>query len=150
MAKRKFFAAGLISSSRKSIEFGLKKRGLSNRALIVGIVLFVVAITLAPPIQNYFTQRAQINALKTQISDNQAMLDKAADELAQWDDPEFVASQARARLHFVFPGERQYIVVGNEEIENNDQQTKVSGQLPVGIPWYSRLISSITSTNVSN
>ena len=150
MAKRRFFAAGLISSSRKSIELGLKKRGLSNRALIVGIVLFVVAITLAPPIQNYFTQRAQINALKTQISDNQAMLDKAADELAQWDDPEFVASQARARLHFVFPGERQYIVVGNEEIENNDQQTKVSGQLPVGIPWYSRLISSITSTNVSN
>jgi cell division protein FtsB len=150
LAKRKFFAAGLISSSRKSIELGLKKRGLSNRALVVGIVLFVVAITLAPPIQNYFTQRAQINALKTQISDNQAMLDKAADELAQWDDPEFVASQARARLHFVFPGERQYIVVGNEEIENNDQQTKVSGQLPVGIPWYSRLISSITSTNVSN
>jgi cell division protein FtsB len=150
LAKPKFFAAGLISSSRKSIELGLKKRGLSNRALIVGIVLFVVAITLAPPIQNYFTQRAQINALKTQISDNQAMLDKAADELAQWDDPEFVASQARARLHFVFPGERQYIVVGNEEIENNDQQTKVSGQLPVGIPWYSRLISSITSTNVSN
>ena len=150
MAKPKFFAAGLISSSRKSIELGLKKRGLSNRALIVGIVLFVVAITLAPPIQNYFTQRAQINALKTQISDNQAMLDKAADELAQWDDPEFVASQARARLHFVFPGERQYIVVGNEEIENNDQQTKVSGQLPVGIPWYSRLISSITSTNVTN
>jgi cell division protein FtsB len=150
LAKRKFFAAGLISSSRKSIELGLKKRGLSNRALIVGIVLFVVAITLAPPIQNYFTQRAQINALKTQISDNQAMLDKAADELAQWDDPEFVASQARARLHFVFPGERQYIVVGNEEIENNNQQTKVSGQLPIGIPWYSRLISSITSTNVSN
>jgi cell division protein FtsB len=150
LAKRKFFAAGLISSSRKSIELGLKKRGLSNRALIVGIVLFVVAITLAPPIQNYFTQRAQINALKTQISDNQAMLDKAANELAQWDDPEFVASQARARLHFVFPGERQYIVVGNEEIENSEQQTKVSGQLPVGIPWYSRLISSITSTNVSN
>jgi cell division protein FtsB len=150
LAKRRFFAAGLISSSRKSIELGLKKRGLSNRALIVGIVLFVVAITLAPPIQNYFTQRAQINALKTQISDNQAMLDKAAKELAQWDDPEFVASQARARLHFVFPGERQYIVVGNEEIENSEQQTKVSGQLPVGIPWYSRLISSITSTNVSN
>ncbi len=150
MAKRKFFAAGLISNSRKSIELGLKKRGLSNRALIVGIVLFVVAITLAPPIQNYFTQRAQINALKTQISDNQAMLDQATKELAQWDDPEFVASQARSRLHFVFPGERQYIVVGNEELENSEQQTKVSGQLPVGIPWYSRLISSITSTNVSN
>jgi hypothetical protein len=78
------------------------------------------------------------------------MLDKAATELAQWDDPEFVANQARSRLYFVFPGERQYIVVGNEEIENSEQQTKVFEQLPIGIPWYSRLISSITSTNVSN
>jgi cell division protein FtsB len=150
MVRRRFFAAGLVSSSKKSIQSGLKKRGLSNRALIVGIVLFVVAITLAPPIQHYFTQRAQINSLKTQISDNQAMLDKAAAELAQWDDPEYVASQARARLHFVFPGERQYIVVGDDEITGDGQQTKISGQLPIGLPWYSRLISSITSTNVNN
>ena len=150
MARRRFFAAGLVSSSKKSIQSGLKKRGLSNRALIVGIVLFVVAITLAPPIQHYFTQRAQINSLKTQISDNQAMLDKAAAELAQWDDPEYVASQARARLHFIFPGERQYIVVGDDEITGDGQQTKISGQLPIGLPWYSRLISSITSTNVNN
>jgi cell division protein FtsB len=150
MARRRFFAATLVSSTKKSIQTGLKKRGLSNRALIVGIVLFVVAITLAPPIQHYFTQRAQINSLKTQISDNQAMLDKAAAELAQWDDPEYVASQARARLHFVFPGERQYIVVGDDEITGDGQQTKISGQLPIGLPWYSRLISSITSTNVNN
>ena len=150
MARRRFFAAGLVSSSKKSIQSGLKKRGLSNRALIVGIVLFVLAITLAPPIQHYFTQRAQINSLKTQISDNQAMLDKAAAELAQWDDPEYMASQARARLHFVFPGERQYLVVGDDEITGDGQQTKISGQLPIGLPWYSRLISSITSTNVNN
>ena len=47
MANRRFFAAGLIASSRKSIQAGLKKRGLSNRALIVGIVLFSLAVTLA-------------------------------------------------------------------------------------------------------
>ena len=149
MARRRFFAAGLVSTSRKTIQSGLKKRGLSNRALIVGIVLFALAVTLAPPIQHYFTQKAQINSLRTQLSDNQAMLDKAADELAQWNDPEYVASQARARLHFVFPGERQYIVVGDDALENLNEQTKVSEQLPVGLPWYSRLISSITSTNVN-
>ena len=104
MARRRFFAAGLVSTSRKTIQSGLKKRGLSNRALIVGIVLFALAVTLAPPIQHYFTQKAQINSLRSQLADNQAMLDKAADELAQWNDPEYVASQARARLHFVFPG----------------------------------------------
>ena len=96
-----------------------------------------------------FCHESQINSLRTQLADNQAMLDKAAAELAQWNDPEYVASQARARLHFVFPGERQYIVVGNDAIENTNEQTKVSEQLPVGLPWYSRLISSITSTNVN-
>jgi cell division protein FtsB len=147
MARGRFIAAGLILFARKGVQAGLNKRGLSNRALIVGFVLFVVGITLAPPIQHYFTQRAQINSLKTQISDNQAMLERAAAELAQWDDPEYVASQARTRLHFVFPGQRQYIVVGDDEYTEDDQQTKVSGQLPVGTPWYARLISSIISTN---
>ena len=149
MVRRKFFAANLISSTRKSIKSGLNRRGLSNRALIVGIILFALAVTLAPPIQHYFTQRAQINSLQTQLSDNQKMLDDAAAELAKWNDPEYVASQARARLHFVFPGERQYIIIGNGEITEGEQETKVSEQLPIGLPWYSRLISSITSTNVN-
>jgi cell division protein FtsB len=149
MARRRFIAAGIIAKSRKGIQSNLKKRGLSNRALIAGIILFSVAVTLAPPLQHYFTQKAQINSLENQLADNQAMLDKATKELLLWDDPEYVASQARARLYFVFPGERQYIVVGNEEITNNNSEPKVSEQLPVGIPWYSRLISSITSTNVN-
>lgn len=148
MARRRFIAAGIIAKSRKGIQSNLKKRGLSNRALIAGIILFAVAVTLAPPLQHYFTQKAQINSLENQLADNQAMLEKAKKELLLWDDPEYVASQARARLYFVFPGERQYIVVGNEEITNNSEP-KVSEQLPVGIPWYSRLISSITSTNVN-
>jgi cell division protein FtsB len=149
MARRRFIAAGIVARSRKAIQSNLKKRGLSNRALIAGIVLFAVAVTLAPPLQHYFTQKAQINSLQNQLADNQAMLEKAAKELQLWDDPEYIASQARARLHFVFPGERQYIVVGNEEITNDNLEPKVSELLPVGIPWYSRLISSITSTNVN-
>lgn len=148
MARRRFIAAGIIAKSRKAIQSSLKKRGLSNRALIAGIVLFAIAVTLAPPLQHYFTQKAQINSLQNQLVDNQAMLEKAAKELQLWDDPEYIASQARARLHFVFPGERQYIVIGNEEITNDNLEPKVSELLPVGIPWYSRLISSITSTNV--
>jgi cell division protein FtsB len=149
MAKRRFFAANLITRSRKEVNATLKKRGLSNRALIAGIVLFSLAVTLAPPLQHYFTQRAQINALESQLAENKAMLERAAQELALWNDPEYVASQARARLHFVFPGERQYIVVGNEEIKDQNMQPKVSEQIPIGVPWYSRLISSITSTNVN-
>ena len=148
MAK-KFIAAGLISSGRKKINCGLKRQGLSNRALILGVILFVLAVTLAPPLQHYFNQKAQINSLKSQLLDNQAMLDAAAKELILWNDPEYVAGQARARLHFVFPGERQYIVLNEDSGDVTPDATKVSEQFPVGIPWYSRLISSITSTNVN-
>jgi cell division protein FtsB len=146
---KKFIAAGLISSGRKKINSGLKRQGLSNRALILGVILFVLAVTLAPPLQHYFNQKAQINSLKSQLLDNQAMLDAAAKELILWNDPEYVAGQARARLHFVFPGERQYIVLNEDSGDVTPDATKVSEQFPVGIPWYSRLISSITSTNVN-
>jgi cell division protein FtsB len=149
MAKRKFFAANFILSPRKRLSSNLKNRGISNRALFAGIVLFAIAVTLAPPLQHFFTQRAQINSLEKQLADNQVMLEKARQELSLWNDPEYVASQARARLHFVFPGERQYIVVGNDEIGSQNTEPKVSQQLPVGIPWYLRLISSITRTNVN-
>jgi cell division protein FtsB len=148
LAKR-FIAAGLISSGRKKINNGLKRQGLSNRALILGAILFILAVTLAPPLQHYFNQKAQINSLKAQLQDNQSMLDAAAKELILWNDPEYVAGQARARLHFVFPGERQYIVLNEDSGDVTPDATKVSEQFPVGIPWYSRLISSITSTNVN-
>lgn len=148
MAK-KFIAAGLISIGRNKFKDGLKRQGLSNRALILGVILFILAVTLAPPLQHYFTQKAQINSLKAQLLDNQLMLESAAKELALWNHPEYVASQARSRLHFVFPGERQYIVLDPNSGEVIPEATKVSEQFPVGIPWYSRLISSITSTNVN-
>ena len=126
-------------------------RGVSGRNLAVATVLFVVAITLAPPLQRYFAQRAQINALRVQLHDSQATLEAATNDLARWNDPAYVASQARSRLHYVFPGEHQYIVVGATTSASSSSQAagKISTDIPAGLPWYSKVISSITSTNVS-
>ena len=126
-------------------------RGVSGRNLAVATVLFVVAITLAPPLQRYFAQRAQINALRVQLHDSQATLEAATNDLARWNDPAYVASQARSRLHYVFPGEHQYIVVGATTSGSSSSQAagKISTDIPAGLPWYSKVISSITSTNVN-
>ncbi len=123
--------------------------GVNGRILLVTSVLFVVAITLAPPLQRYFAQKAQINALAVQLHDSQATIDSAINELAKWNDPAYVASQARERLHYVFPGERQYIVVGaGTEQNGNNSAAPISADIPKGLPWYSKVISSITSSNV--
>ena len=120
----------------------------NGRALLLAAVLFVFALTLAPPIKHYFTQKAQINSLRSQLASDRAALDSARKELELWKDPNYVKSQARERLHFVLPGERQYIVTGVEEEKTNTEQIKVADQLPEGQPWYSRLIASITESGV--
>jgi len=126
-------------------------RGVSGRNLAVATVLFVVAITVAPPLQRYFAQRAQINALRVQLHDSQATLEAATNELAKWNDPAYVASQARTRLHYIFPGEHQYIVLGATVEANSANKSAgvISTDIPSGLPWYAKVISSITSTNVN-
>lgn len=115
----------------------------SGRAMTFAIVLFVLAWTLAPPAQRYFAQQAQINAIKAQVSANESALQRAARELQLWRDPEYLKSQARERLHFVFPGERQYIVTDATESTEVPTTTAVAKNIPQGLPWYNRVIASI-------
>jgi hypothetical protein len=84
--------------------------------------------------------------LKAQLSADNSALQKAREELLLWQDPEYVKSQARERLHFVLPGERQYIVTEGETTGNQESTTKIASSLADGQPWYSRLIASISET----
>lgn len=111
--------------------------------MTLAIVLFLLSWMLAPPTQRYFAQRAQINAVKAEVSANNRALADAARQLQLWKDPEYIKTQARERLHFVLPGERQYIVTDSTDTPVTTT-TAVARDLPSGIPWYNRLIASIT------
>ena len=111
--------------------------------MTLALVLFLLAWTLAPPTPRYFAQRAQINAVKSQVAANNAALADAAKQLQLWKDPEYIKTQARERLHFVLPGERQYIVTDPTEIQTVPT-TAIAKDIPSGLPWYNRLIASIT------
>lgn len=124
-------------------------KSISGRSLAFATVLLVLAITLAPPLQRFFAQNAQINAYKVQIASAQATLNEAKRELTLWADPSYVESQARVRLHYVFPGERQYIVLGAGAQATGSSQpaAQVATQIPAGLPWYNEVIASITAAN---
>lgn len=139
--KFKFSLRGVFSDFAES-------RGISTRLLILFIVLFAMAVTLAPPTQHYFAQRAQISALESSVESNKKKLQEARAELERWQDPNYVRSQARSRLHFVLPGERQYIILGVESNEDSEDSASINQDFPLGVPWYSRIISSITSVGV--
>ena len=126
-----------------------RRRVRSNaRPLALITIIFIFTLTLAPPIKNYFTQRAQISALKSQVATDRTALETARAELELWKDPSYVKSQARERLHFVMPGERQYIVTGTKDDPTSPDTTKVVSQLPEGAPWYTKLIASVTESGL--
>ena len=117
----------------------------SGRTFAIAAIFFALALFLAPPIKNYFVQRAQISALQSQLASDHAALDAARKELTLWQDPNYIKSQARERLHFVMPGERQYIVTGGDDTQDPNAGTvNVVENLPEGQPWYTRMIASIT------
>ena len=130
--------------ARRQLRFG--RRRTSNRVLALSAIFFILALTIAPPVKHYFTQRAQISALKAQLSADNTALQKAREELTLWQDPEYIKSQARERLHFVLPGERQYIVTDGENNPQQNGTTKIASSLADGQPWYARLIASISET----
>jgi cell division protein FtsB len=138
--RRRSYSSNRRSSSRRA-------RGKARPLALIAII-FIFTLTLAPPIKNYFTQRAQISALKSQVVSDRTALEQARAELNTWQDPNYVKSQARERLHFVMPGERQYIVTGSEVTQSQPQTTQVSKQLPEGAPWYTKLIASVTESGL--
>ena len=130
--------------ARRQLRFG--RRRTSNRVLALSAIFFILALTIAPPVKHYFTQRAQISALKAELSADNTALQKAREELLLWQDPEYIKSQARERLHFVLPGERQYIVTDGQTNTSQNGSTKIASSLADGQPWYARLIASISET----
>jgi cell division protein FtsB len=128
--------------ARRQLNFNRRRN--SGRALALWAIFFILALAIAPPVKHYFTQRAQISALNSQLTSDQKALEAARQELLLWQDPEYIKSQARERLHFVLPGERQYIVTEDGTTSETTEGTKVANSLTDGQPWYARLIASIT------
>ena len=143
MARRS--SGGKRKKSYRSRNLNFNQNQGSGRTFALATIFFVLALFLAPPIKNYFVQRAQISALQSQLKVDNAILAAARKELTLWKDPNYIKSQARERLHYVMPGERQYIVTGTDSTNSEESaQNDVVTKLPPGQPWYTRMIASIT------
>lgn len=84
-------------------------------------ILFVIAIfalvTLIPTVRAFLTQRSEIAQLEKDVADAEQREDSLRAELLRWEDPAFVAAQARERLAFVMPGETAYKVIDPDFVQ---------------------------------
>jgi cell division protein FtsB len=87
---------------------------LTGRAAVLVLVLAVLTVSYASSLRAYLQQREHINDLKTQIAQHEANIDELESEKDRWQDPAYVAKQARERLGYVMPGEKTYLVLGED------------------------------------
>lgn len=106
----------MTSTERAPIPPGVGARSrLTPRAAILTAVTAVVCFSVALPVRDLVAQRQRINALEARQDVAKAELEVLNGQIARWNDPAFVAAQARERLHFVLPGQVGYVVLEADE-----------------------------------
>jgi len=111
----------------------------------------VLIAILALPFKEWITQRARISELEAQLAWNNQRVGDLQAALDRWEDPAYVEAQARARLHFVRPGEVGYVVLGEEETESEETTpTRPMAQAPKGGAWWSAVWSTVRDADQPN
>lgn len=129
------------------------RRGLhlTRRALVLGLVLVLLAISFANSLRIYLTQQHDLAVAEQEVRDRSSQIADLQTELARWDDSDYVKAQARDRLGWVMPGETGYRVIGADGQPLGGGVTIESEQkLPAGEHepvWWDRMWGSIQAAD---
>ena len=110
----------------------------TGRALVLALVAATLLVSLAVPVRSWFAQRAEIAGLRSDVAEAQERVAALEVQKERWEDPAFVAAEARRRLHFVLPGEVGYVTLGSEESLTADGEPTGPDQ-----PGYSALWGAV-------
>lgn len=123
-------------------------RQFSGRAVALLAVLFIAALIMAQPLQLLLEQQADITNAQQQLKQETQREQELETELKRWDDPAFVQQQARERFNMVMPGERQYLVLDDEQEERLAESEPGIAPLDedVEMGWADRLWGSVLSS----
>lgn len=124
----------------------IQRPSINGRLVVLLSAVIILILMLASPVRDLVAQRARIEALKIQVAQSEKQVQMLKDVQAKWQDPNFVAAQARARLHYVLPGEIVFNVIG---LDGNPQTVTTapsvsawSGEAIPAQPWYLNLYDS--------
>jgi cell division protein FtsB len=126
-------------------------RSLTARAIALAVVLLILTISYASSLRIYFSQAHDIAATKAEIAERQQRIVTLQGELANWQDENYIRTQARERLGWVVPGEIGYKVVdadgkplgGGAEI-STDAAEPVE---PAEDAWWAKLWGSVAAAD---
>jgi hypothetical protein len=113
------------------------------------LVIFVaLALGYTYPVRVLLTQQSDITRMQTVQEDQRDHIDDLTEQVAKWQDDEYVRIQARRRLFYVYPGEIPLVVLTQDEATAAGSDPNGSGgKSPDASPWYDKLWSSIRAAD---
>ncbi|MBB3115790.1 FtsB family cell division protein [Corynebacterium bovis] len=117
-------------------------------AVVVFLVVAFLALSVATPLRNYFQQRAELQHINEQITDQLQRRDELRSELDRYRNEDYVREQARTRLGLIEPGESSFRLLDPRISSGGtdaDGQAPGEAELPSekNKPWYTRLWDSV-------
>jgi cell division protein FtsB len=122
-----------------------RPRAFTGRATVLVVVLIALALAYTYPVRVYLAQESQIAEMQAAQAAQRDVIADKAEEVAKWQDPEYVRIQARDRLFYVRPGEVPLLVLNDPEGAARD-----AGQAPPAAApdrWYDTLWSSVAAAD---
>jgi hypothetical protein len=120
---------------------------LTARAAILVFAVAVVIVAVALPLKIWLGQRGDIASLVTQTHQTQVRLGRLTTKDQRWQNPNYVESQARKRLHYAMPGQPTHVLLGRPAPK---AQAEADRQHAVTVgPWYSEFWQSVETAGTT-
>ncbi len=116
------------------------RRGISGRAFVLGVLVIGFTVAYAYPLRVYLAQQAEIAKLEEDTAAQRQHIQELADEVARWNDDEYIKLKARERFRLVEVGEKTYVV---GTAETPAEQT---GD-PTPPPWFEQVWTSVQAAD---
>jgi len=136
-----------VVTSRAVVPEREVRSALTTRAAVLGLVVCMLVLSAALPLREYLSQRSDIAAVRAAQAAQRARVAGLDKQLAQLQDPAYVRSQARARLHFVLPGETAYVVLSPSAAPEPAQSAAPGPPSGPEAPWYSQVWGTVLSAD---
>ena len=120
-----------------------KRPRLTGRAAVLALVVCALVAALAYPMRQFIAQRSQIDQQRAAQQQAQRQVDELQREKARWQDPAYVAAQARQRLHYAYPGDTPFSAVNPSPAST----TSPTAQQQASQPWYQSLLGSLDAAD---
>mgnify|MGYP002735313133 CR=1 FL=1 len=122
---------------KHAVAFG--RFSISVRLAVLLVLGCIVLLVLIPTALQYADQARKHRAAIIEVEAAKDRVAQLEAELENWENPEFIASQARSRLGYVHKGETQYSVV-DAEVEAPEEIEEIVGPSK---PWTINLRDSL-------